>query len=198
MSIRSRLILAGIVAVFLLGTAVTMGRLSVAREKAAEQKQRALAIDQAARAQKRFDAMTPEKHLEVALSLFKRGDGGDAARHVNVLPPDLKAKYEAETKRINAAAAKALAGMLKLGRQDYARTLENSYLDRGMNITVTTRGVEADVLHLKWALASRVTAHALGKNDQLWKDVRRLRFKKVILANGFSYSPESYSWTLDD
>ena len=90
--------------------------------------------------------------------------------------------------RANAANEIATA----LSRRQYAKELENKFLDEGMDITVTTPGVHNTTLHLQYILAGRVFAHQLEKTDALWQAWRNMGFKRVELE-GYDYG---VAWTL--
>jgi len=69
----------------------------------------------------------------------------------------------------------------------YAESLEENFLDEGLDIYVSVHGPENTTLRLKWVLASRVTAHQLRTQDNFltW---RSLGFKRVELRDGYDYS----------
>lgn len=111
----------------------------------------------------------------------------------------LKGRLNTLMKRANmerdkaaAEAQRALAAEQVDRRRTYAAELENTYLDKGLNVTVTTKGKGATTLHLKWILVSRVVAHQLSKSDLLGQ-LRDMGFKRFEISDGYD---ESWYWTL--
>jgi hypothetical protein len=80
-------------------------------------------------------------------------------------------------------------------RRQLARQLETSYLDQGINATVTTQGREAKTLHIEWILVSKVAAHQLSKNTELFAQLRNAGFARVELSDGYD---DEWYWKLDE
>jgi hypothetical protein len=78
-------------------------------------------------------------------------------------------------------------------RKEYAKKYESSLLDKNMNVTVTTQGRDATTLRLEYILVSKVWAHQLSKEQELFDTLKSLGFKKFILTDGYD---EEWYWTL--
>jgi len=77
-------------------------------------------------------------------------------------------------------------------RRAYAHRAENILLDHNINVDVLIEGKEADVLRIKYVLASKVSAHQIEQTnfiDAAWA----LGFQKVILDNRYG---ETWTWTV--
>jgi FKBP-type peptidyl-prolyl cis-trans isomerase len=153
-----------------------------------------------------FKAMPPEQHLAEA----RKGFTTEAEKHLAEVPDGFPGKAEVQeafkknAEQARAAAKKAeaekaakdLAQAKILGkalRAEFAKRLEQGFLDQGMNYDVTVSGKENEVLKLKWALASKVTANALTKSDII-SSARSVGFKEVKLSDGYDFG---WSWKLD-
>jgi len=105
-------------------------------------------------------------------------------------------KAEAEQKKQAAALAKSLEPMQIAARKEFAAKLEQQFLEKRMDTTVTANGPKSTNLSIKWVLASRVTANDLTKSP-LMDEARELGFKTVHFFNGFESSlAEDWSWKL--
>jgi hypothetical protein len=147
-------------------------------------------------------------HLDSAAKLLAPEDVGDDTREQATLqveaaraplvPADsvrqvrLRRRLAALMERRVAERAAAAAMEARDRRTSYAARLESEYLDKGMDVTVTTRGKDATTLHLKWILVSRPMAHQLSKSGVL-ETLRGLGFTRFIITDGYD---ESWSWTL--
>lgn len=81
-------------------------------------------------------------------------------------------------------------------RKEYAKKLEQQFLEQRMDTTVTATGTKATTLSIKWVLASRVSAHDLA-NAGLVDQAKSLGFKSVVFFNGFeSELAERWVWDL--
>ena len=63
-------------------------------------------------------------------------------------------------------------------------------LDKGYNFQVSTLGVKADILKIKYILAGRVMAHHF-RDGEFHRNLKNLGFKKFILTDGYD---ETYTW----
>ena len=82
--------------------------------------------------------------------------------------------------------------MLADERASFARRLETTYLDKGMDVTVSVSGANNTVIKLKYVLMSRPLVHNLVKDGDVISTFRSQRFKKAIFTDGYSNT-----WTYD-
>ena len=183
-----------------------MVRMMDGAEKAQVEQETAERKAKAEAAAAAWAGISPEEHLSRATKLLtgkpEEAQIKEARRHLNAIPKDsphgkkaeaLKIQSDTQQARILIAKAEAKVLLLTLARASFAKDLENSYLDKGINADVTVSGPAKTNLRIKWALVSKVAAHQLDKNDQFWTNVQEMGFKKVILTDGYD---ESFSWTV--
>lgn len=91
------------------------------------------------------------------------------------------------------AAASLRAARVTL-RREFAKQYESRLLDQGIDATVTTPGREATTLRLRWILVSRVLAHQMGKDPELFASLRRLGFKRLEISDGYD---EEWYWNMN-
>lgn len=170
------------------------------------QKQRTEAAEAALAA---FKVLSPADHLREAKRAIDAANSEIAHNHLDEVPmgtqglePARKKLAELDAKEKAAKELEAKKTLAKLEadeikeRKNFARKLENSYLDHGFNIDVTTQGPKANVLRMKYALTSKVLARQITTSDVL-NECRAMGFRKVILTNGFeSDLAETYYWDL--
>ncbi len=163
-----------------------------------------------------FKSMTPAQHLSAAESDMHVGASEDqiaeGMKHLDavsgtpmeVRAKALRARYEAEkAKADRAAAAEAAAAEAKQEKEDaqaqeagriaFAKTVENQMLDQGFNFDVVAVDAKHTTLRMKWALASKVAAHQISENTQMFETARELGFKRMELTDGFDFA---WSWNL--
>lgn len=157
-----------------------------------------------------FKALLPTEHIAAAKKEIEAANTGMAHKHTGAVPEgtpgleSLRSQLAALDAKIIAAKKKtdreALAKSESDGiaeRKKFARSLENSYLDHGFNMDVTTQGAKAEVLRMKYALTSKVLARQITTGEVLAK-CRAMGFRKVVLTNGFeSDLGETYFWDLN-
>jgi len=97
------------------------------------------------------------------------------------------AAEEAKRQKIEEEAAKLAT------RKAFASTLEETYLDNRMDVTVTTLGQNATTLKMKFVLFSRVDAHELSKDTEFFQMLRGFGFKKFIMTDGYDFT---WVWNL--
>ena len=152
-----------------------------------------------------FASMTPAQHLEALSSLLRLEDIHDAdmaaaQKHLMAIPGKTPESAKARGLLAQLERKQAAQKLVRdiAARKAYASTLENNMLDRGVNMTITAIGKGATTLRLEYVLTSKVAAHALGKNDQFWTEVRGFGFKKVLMTNGFESSlGETWTWKVN-
>jgi hypothetical protein len=105
----------------------------------------------------------------------------------------LRSRVDRQNEKIHAEAEKLAAQLMVQQRKDYAKKLEETYLDKGMDVTVTTKGKNATTLRLEWILVSRVVAHQFAKSD-IWSTLREAGFKRLEITDGYD---EEWYWTLN-
>ncbi len=77
----------------------------------------------------------------------------------------------------------------------YAKTFENSMLDRGLNVDVNVIGPQHTTLRVKWILVSKVDAYQITTHDQaLLNNLHTMGFKKFVIWDGYD---NSWTWNLD-
>ena len=160
----------------------------------------------AALAEKAFRNMSYAQHLAAAQEAEKPGttieqiDGG--LRHVKAIPPTVvegvKAKALEQTlqglrKKRQDERTLIEAKVKRVLRDQMAKNIENSMLDKGYNVDVIAIGKDHTVLHLKWVLVSKVMAHQLAKQGDFFENARKVDFKKVEITDGFK---ETWYWDL--
>lgn len=98
--------------------------------------------------------------------------------------PRLDAEKEQQRRAERTAAVAA--------RRAYAKTYEESLLDKGINATVTTSGTDATTLQMKWILVGKVLAHQYTKGSILG-EMRNMGFRRFVITDGYD---EAWSWDL--
>ena len=68
----------------------------------------------------------------------------------------------------------------------FAKEIERTYLRRGMEVTVSTRGEGATVLHIDWVLCSKATVFQLsdGENGALCQQAGFTRSAPTAIRRG--------------
>jgi hypothetical protein len=79
-----------------------------------------------------------------------------------------------------AAQEAALNGIL---RQAMAKSVGNSMLDEGYNVDVTAEGPDHTTLRLKWIFVSKVFAHQLSQQSDIFDNARKIGFKKIVATD---------------
>lgn len=77
-------------------------------------------------------------------------------------------------------------------RKEFAKRLEQVFIEKRMNTDVSASGSKNTILRIKWALASKVSAHDLSKSDIL-ETAEKAGFKKVIFTDGYDFA---WQWEL--
>jgi hypothetical protein len=164
-----------------------------------------------------FRRLTPRQHLDKAAALLKVGSPNSSTdeglKHLAAIPPGspenkevnrIRNRYEAAEKRrklealaAHEAAAKqktALEGTLKrMLRDEFAKGLENTLLDKGFNVDVSATGIDHTTLHMKWILVSKVVAHQFSKQADFFDSARNMGFRRFEITDGYR---ETWWWTL--
>lgn len=100
----------------------------------------------------------------------------------------------AEDDKRRAAASAKFEARARIGaRKEFAKNLEQLFIERRMNTDVTASGPKNTVLEIKWVLASKVTANDLGKSGIIEK-AEQAGFKKVIFTDGYD---RAWRWDLN-
>ena len=153
-----------------------------------------------------FTTMTPAEHVAEAKNALDEwqphkdpmrtiwGRVADAEKHLNALPaedqqrPDvLKLKREVDRRN------KEIERLSKIAaREVFAKQLERTYLDKGLDVYVSLEGPEKTTLTLKFALFSRPLVHQFANDAHAIAALRQAGFKKVRLTDGYNQA-----WTLD-
>jgi zinc-ribbon domain len=82
-------------------------------------------------------------------------------------------------------------------RKAYAKVVDQQLLDLGIESNTFTQGEQAKILVIKDALAGRVRANSLGKNSEMFEQLRTLGFTRLTYTNGFeSDLYEGFTWDL--
>jgi hypothetical protein len=153
-----------------------------------------------------FTTMTPAEHVaeaKKALDEWKPhedpmrtiwGRVADAEKHLNTLPaedqqrPDvLKLKREVDRRNKEIERLSTIAA-----REVFAKQLERTYLDKGLDVYVSLEGPEKTTLTLKFVLFSRPLVHQFANDANAIAALRKAGFKKVRLTDGYHQA-----WTLD-
>lgn len=95
-------------------------------------------------------------------------------------------------KQGEADGAKWEAKLKIVSRKDYAKKLEQGFIEQRMNADVTATGKENQVLSIKYALASKVMAHDLTTSGLIGK-AKTQGFRKVVLTDGYNFN---WEWDL--
>jgi hypothetical protein len=80
------------------------------------------------------------------------------------------------------ANAKRDSAALHVLRVTYAKDLENTFLDAGLDVRVSCRGTVHTVLRLEYVLAGRVFVRQIDKSD-LVANAMKLGFKRVEILS---------------
>ena len=160
--------------------------------------------------------MTPAQHFSAAKSDLHAGASSDEVaegmKHLDAListPMEgqakaLRARYKAEKakadKAAEAAATEAAARQEKENAQvqeaariAFAKTVEDQMLDQGFNFDVVAVGARHTTLRVTWALATKVEAHQISQNTEMFENARALGFKRMELTDGFE---SEWAWKL--
>lgn len=132
-----------------------------------------------------------QDHLLIDLIALSTAKRPDYERQAKALEPQVKRAKEAA----QAALIKTARANQRNGRISMAKALDDIYLNRGIDVRVTTRGQNHDTLVLTWVLFSRPNVHKLV-NDKggFVPEARANGFKDVVFQTGFG---ESWSYTLN-
>lgn len=94
-----------------------------------------------------------------------------------------------EEKRAAIADAARQSAARADARKEFAKKLEQILIEKRMNTDVTASGPKNTILKIKWALASKVSAHDLSKSDIL-ETAEEAGFKKVIFTDGYDFGQQ--------
>jgi len=72
----------------------------------------------------------------------------------------------------------------RVARVEYAKRFDQQMLDAGIESTTVANGPKNTTLYIKYALAGRATANALGEKLD-FDELKTYGFKKVYFTNGF-------------
>jgi len=145
--------------------------------------------------QKKIEATAFSYWIADARTQLDKGDPTLARESCNqalFYNPDSKTAKNLQ-KTIEAREAKKREKELLEARKKFAKECEYDYLDKGLNVSVTTPGRNATTLKLKWIGVSKVTAHEFGKKTELFQTLRELGFKKFVITDGYG---ETWYWDL--
>lgn len=96
----------------------------------------------------------------------------------------------ADEKKFGTITVASLAFAAAETRKEFANKLEQGFVEKGrMNADVTTSGPQNTVLSIRWALASKVTAHDLSESGIVTK-AKGVGFKKIVYTDGYNFSWE--------
>jgi len=206
-----------VIATQISSTALKSHQAAVAtRQRAvAEAKQAELAKAEAAQKEKEFLALTSRQHLDAAKRLLKMGasqaDIELAGRHLSMANAEdsieakrIKASFEVAQAKANQAAAAAKAEQAKkdaaaqaalneLLRISMAKTIENVFLDKGLNVDVNAVGPKHTTLRIKYIFVSKVFAHQMDKYPELFDNARKVGFTRIEATDGYD---EVWTWKL--
>lgn len=77
-------------------------------------------------------------------------------------------------------------------RKDYAKDLEERFIERRMSTDVSASGKDNTILTIKYVLATKVVAHDLSTSGVI-QEAEQKGFKKVRLTDGYEHS---WEWDL--
>ncbi|MDP2024832.1 hypothetical protein [Sulfuriferula sp.] len=127
--------------------------------------------------------------------MVKKQEWADVKAHLSTIKntqpryqeaQDLLAAMAVEDKKTAVTNAVFQAAGRVEARKDFAKNLENAFIEKRMNTDVSASGSKNTVLRIKWALASKVSAHDLSKSDVL-ESAETAGFKKVIFTDGYDF-----------
>jgi hypothetical protein len=82
-------------------------------------------------------------------------------------------------------------------RVEFAKRFDQKMLDAGIESTTSARGAKNTTLYIKYALAGRVTANALG-NKLDFAELKTYGFKKVVFTNEFDGElGHTFTWKVE-
>lgn len=169
-------------------------------EDAAVQAQKdAIAAETQAKADAAFRALSPDEHMALARKALDARDFLAFTKNLVAIPPGMPGRQSLvdEKAKIDKSDAEKAWQSKVIERKNFADDLDKSYLNHGVDATVTTSGRYADTLHIKWALANRVAANELGKSGNVVSQARALGFQRVELTDGYtSVTNNTFTWDL--
>lgn len=77
-------------------------------------------------------------------------------------------------------------------RKEFAKRLEQVFIEKRMNTDVSASGPKNTILRIKRALASKVSANDMSKSDIL-ETAEKAGFKKVVFTDGYDFA---WQWEL--
>jgi tetratricopeptide (TPR) repeat protein len=84
---------------------------------------------------------------------------------------------------------------LRQAREEYAVELEKKLLDKGLNVTVSTKGTRSITLKIEYVDATKVDAHEIATDKKTRKELTELGFEKLIITND---DGERWEWDLTE
>lgn len=114
----------------------------------------------------------------------------DARQHLEQVQPGDK-EYEQAQKlltEVSRREAEIERWAKTYARQAYAETLEKTYLEQGMDVSVSLSGPDNTTIKLKYVLMSRPMVYKLTNDAEAMGRLRELGFKKAIFTDGYFHT----------
>lgn len=163
------------------------------------------------KAQESFNRLTAVEHFTRARSLLRvdapESEVTEGLRHLSAIDSKSPQRKQAdalragfERKRAAARAeeerrrAQSEAKLMRDLRVRMASSMEEKMLDGGLNVNVRAIGKDQTTLRIEWILVSKVVAHQMSKQGDLFSNARQAGFKRVEITDGYN---ETWSWTLN-
>jgi hypothetical protein len=83
-------------------------------------------------------------------------------------------------------------------RKAYAKVIDQQLIEAGIESKTYTNGAQAKTMVIEDVLAGRVRANEIGKNSQMFEQLRALGFTKLLYTDGFESldSHQGFTWDL--
>lgn len=186
-----------------------------AKEVEAKEQQNRLAKEQDIERERKFRLLSSHEHLLFGKKLLTSDvsppDRLLAFKHLDAVATNdlseakaIRSRFLAAEARAKEAAdrasslraeqdAKVQASLDEALRISMAKVIENRMLDKGLNVDVTTLGSRHTTIKLKYIFVSKVFAHQLSQNGELFEELKKAGFKKLIASDGYD---EQWTWDL--
>jgi len=140
-----------------------------------------------------FNALSAVEHIAKAKEMMNKNEWSGALRHIQALADNhpnkkpLLAEYERRQQILKDESNKQ-------DRINFANILEKRYLDNGMDVSVSVKGPQSTTLVIKYILVNRVTAHQMSNDPEIFVPLKKLKFKRLEITDGYD---SSWYWTFD-
>lgn len=111
--------------------------------------------------------------------------------------PQLQLQLQPQPQPAKVEPAVTVSKDTPVARVEYAKRFDQEMLDAGIESITVAKGPKNTTLYIKYALAGRATANALGKKLD-YDELKTYGFKKVYFTNGFDGEMHfGVTWNVD-